>query len=91
MKSYIRDNGKSRRCPSNIAKMNMFEYYWYSIRYWHHYENEIRDVYYAMRHVMRCLFDILSFFLLLIDLVIPVFSLIVAQQIINESKRAVRK
>lgn len=35
--------------------------------------------------------DILSFFLLLINLVIPVFSLIVAQQIINESKRVVRK
>ena len=32
MKNYIRDDGKMRLCSSNIAKMNIFEWMWYSDR-----------------------------------------------------------
>lgn len=33
MKDYIKDNGKIRGCTSNIAKMNVFEYWWHFERF----------------------------------------------------------
>lgn len=33
MKEYLRDNGKIRKCDSNIAKMNIWEYIKYFIKW----------------------------------------------------------
>ena len=37
---FIRDNGRVRFCDYNFSRMNIFQWWWFEIRYWSYYRNE---------------------------------------------------
>lgn len=43
-KDFIRDDGKVRRCSSNIAKMNMLEFIYYMLFHWECIQNISIDI-----------------------------------------------
>lgn len=91
MKNYIKDDGKIRRCDANIAKMNVFEYHWYHIRYWHYYRTEM----YNLRLLLACIAEGIIALLWLpvffFDLIIPVIELTVAQFKIKNARKELAK
>lgn len=52
MKEYIRDNNRVRRCPSNISKMNIFEWVYYDFKDW----NELGNMKYYFLESIKFLF-----------------------------------
>jgi hypothetical protein len=61
MKDYIRDNGGIRYCDSNIAKMNIFEFWWHFERrgFWKRFFAGIIDgVKYLGKGIILILFTV---------------------------------
>ena len=53
IKKFIYDDGKVRRCTSNIAKMNVFEWIYFYIKDW----GCFRDIWYFFNEMLFKLID----------------------------------
>ncbi len=69
-KEYIRDGEQVRNCPSNVSKMNIFEWIYYDFKYW----NELRNVKYhfctSLKYILLGTIDLLCVLLLPISILI---------------------
>lgn len=69
-KEYIRDGKQVRNCPSNVSKMNIFEWIYYDFKYW----NELRNVKYhfctSLKYILLGTIDLLCVLLLPISILI---------------------
>lgn len=87
-KEYIRDNGKIRHCDSNVAKMNVFEYWWNVDR-----TDLGKDILKGLREGIKMFGE--GFLLLLQSILAiplyPVFEIIRAFIAIRRSKKEVEK
>lgn len=84
-KDYLTDDGKVRGCYKNYAKMNVFEYVYYSIFHWNRYK-------YACKTIAKEFIELISSFLILfIDLIAfifyPIFLLIQGFFVIRKAKK----
>lgn len=82
-KEYIRDGKQVRNCPSNVSKMNIFEWIYYDFKYW----NELRNVKYhfctSLKYILLGTIDLLCVLLL------PISILINAILAISRAKKTV--
>lgn len=85
MKEYLRDNKRVRRCPSNISKMNIFEWIYYDFRDW----NELSNMKYYFLESIKCLF--LGMVNLLSVILFPIPICINAILSIYRAKKEVKK
>lgn len=85
-KEYIKDNNnKIRKCPSNISKMNIFEWIYYDFRYW----NEVSNIKY---HLHKSLKDVCFGTLNLICILsLPISIFICATFSIHRAKKEVKQ
>lgn len=69
-KEYIRDGKQVRNCPSNVSKMNIFEWIYYDFKHW----NELRNVKYhfctSLKYILLGTIDLLCVLLLPISILI---------------------
>lgn len=85
MKEYIRDNKRVRKCPSNISKMNIFEWIYYDFRDW----NELSNMkYYFLESIKYICLGCIN---LLSVLLFPLSILINAILSIYRAKKEVKK
>lgn len=85
MKEYIRDNKRVRKCPSNISKMNIFEWIYYDFRDW----NELTNMKYYFCESIKYLF--LSIVNLLSVILFPISICINATLSIYRAKKEVKQ
>lgn len=82
-KEYICDGKQVRNCPSNVSKMNIFEWIYYDFKYW----NELRNVKYhfctSLKYILLGTIDLLCVLLL------PISILINSILAINRAKKTV--
>lgn len=69
-KEYIRDGKQVRNCPSNVSKMNIFEWIYYDFKYW----NELRNIKYhfctSLKYILLGVTDLLCVLLLPISILV---------------------
>lgn len=80
-KNYIYNNGKIKKCPANILKMNPFEWCYYSIFHWNYFERKLSEIWDLLKEI---LIDILSIFGILIT---TLFMPISAYYILKEDRK----
>lgn len=84
MKNYIRDNGKVRNCPANLAKMNVFEYIYY-----YKFKNIISNIFWSFKNYP---FDIRLYIgLILLIAFFPLNLFIISYFEIRENKKFVKQ
>lgn len=84
-KEYIKDNKKVRKCPTNISKMNVFEWIYYDFRDW----NELSNMkYYFLESITYIRLGVIN---LLCVLLFPLSILINAFLSIHRAKKEVKK
>lgn len=89
-KEYIVDDGKIRRCDSNIAKMSVAEYTYYYIFQWGVFQEII--VYYIWDSLKKFSAYFVAFLMNVLELIIsPIAIPIIGYRRIKEAKRVVEE
>lgn len=84
-KDFIRDNGKVKRCSTNIAKMNMLEFIYYMLFHWGCIQDIVVDIIDCIKDGFEYLVGILIGVLQLI--LLPLFLIIWSVVHIKRAKK----
>lgn len=85
---YIKDENKIRHCTSNISKMNVFEYIYYSVFHWSILWLSIVDIYKCFLKLINIVFELISNILAV--LFFPVLIIIASVLDIRFSKKIIK-
>ena len=92
---FVRDDGRIRFCDYNFARMNIFQWWWFEIRYWGYYKNELRHAIELLDCIAK---GAIEFFVGIIFLpfipvfmVFPVLPLIRGYRQIKRSQRELKR
>lgn len=85
-KEYILDDGKVRKCDSNLAKMNIFEFIHYYVFHWGYFKQIFAYIYECFKCVLEYGFGL--FYNVVLLLFTPITLIVCAIiQIRNAKKR----
>lgn len=89
MSKYIRDDGKVRGCISNVVKMTVVEYIYYSIFHWGYLSNRFRRIFKNFISLIGDVFEIIANIIVII--LFPIGIIIHAAVDIRKNKKWIEK
>lgn len=90
-KEYIRDGKQIRNCPSNVSKMNIFEWIYYDFKYWNELRNVKYHLYTSIKYILLGVADLLCILLLPLSILInSILAISRAKKIVADNEKRQR-